>query len=413
MTAVVLLVGGVAVNEEHKNAASTLQSLSSQGPRNPCTVSLLEGDPKFRHAMDDCGEVVPETAKELKESLNKGELLGRIYTSVDAELKKAETMSNTVEAQIQKTRDETEKRLKDAQEKLDNAGDSDSEVDPLTGKSNVEKWQEMVDASKASLRFFKQMMKNAEKIKKTSDKNKEKAAELTAEVNADQDGVSEHLTKANELQGKADTAMKDAEMLWKQMEASAGDFDCGAPKAVVNTVSMCESGNTKFSPKCSVVCAEGYTEKTSTNTLRCVRQGKFGKELYGDWFGTATCAPMNCGAPPVIGDTAQEKEEVKYPNSADYTCLEGFTQTGKVGGPASFSIACTVTGIYSPTLPEYQCKPVECGRAPLVGNANRPTGEFFYTDVATYNCKEGATLDSTASGLKTFEISCQANGFFH
>merc|ERR1719428_1340367 len=151
------------------------------------------------------------------------------------------------------------------------------------------------------------------------------------------------------------------------MDAS-GDFDCGVPPPVEHAAEQCDAGNTKFSPKCKITCAEGYDGKLTRNKLRCVRQGNFGEELYGEWFGMATCAARNCGKPRKIDNAKQAKQEIKFPHSAIYQCNEGFSVDGNAKGNKSFAMPCQWTGsFYVDTLTQ-KCNPVRCGLPPEIEN---------------------------------------------
>jgi hypothetical protein len=230
---------------------------------------------------------------------------------------------------ITKLKKKAEEMLKDAEDKLAGATDRDKEADPDTGLSKVDEWEEIVDAQKAAIRFFKSLEENAKKVVTKADDGLAEADKLTAKVKK-ADEVDDHDTDFDSLTADTKDIDDNAKILMKQLEDAAGDYDCGEPPVTLNSDSTCDGGNTKYSPKCTVVCTKGYTEVGSENTLRCVRQGKFGKELYGDWFGLATCLPMNCGAPYEIDNTVQEAEEILFPNAAEYACEYGYSMTGKI-----------------------------------------------------------------------------------
>jgi hypothetical protein len=48
----------------------------------------------------------------------------------------------------------------------------------------------------------------------------------------------------------------------------------------------------------------------------------------------------------------------------------------------------------------------------VVENTEKIEGTYYYSDMITYQCLEGYTLDGTAGGLKTFARTCQATGQF-
>merc|ERR1719160_955454 len=186
-------------------------------------------------------------------------------------------------------------------------------------------------------------------------------------------------------------------MLWKQFSDASGDFDCGVPPGVEHAAEQCDEGNTKFNAKCHIKCAEGYDGKGTKNKFRCIRQGKFGEELYGEWFGMATCAARNCGKPPKIDNAKQAKQEIKYPNIAVYQCNEGFSVDGDAKGNKTFNMPCMSVGSFY-TEPSQKCEPVRCGVPHEVKNGVREDKEFVYTQIASYKCDRGHTIDATAAG---------------
>jgi len=214
----------------------------------------------------------------------------------------------------------------------------------------------------------------------------------------------------NALTDDANLVHKDAELLWKQWKDASKDYSCGEPPAVSRVKSQCDKGNTKFSPKCAITCLAGYDGKGTQNALRCNRQGKFGKQLYGEWQGMASCMGRNCGKPPKISKAKTVIQDVIYPHAAAYSCYEGFSTNRKPDGPKAFSVSCDATGGFAQN--SNQCKAITCGRAPALKNADVSAEPFFYTQVATYKCQEGHTVDETAGGLKSFQVSCLATGMF-
>jgi hypothetical protein len=395
--------------EVEKKPQALIESNSSA--KGPCVSLAQDPDGKFRHAGDDCNEVMPKVREELSDGIEKGEFIGHIYTDGIHHMQEAKKDAEATLDAILKMKEKAEQLLADAEAKIDGATDRDKEANEDTGISKFEEWEEVVDAQKAAIRFFKQLEANSKKVLEKADDGLDSAEKLTAKVRK-ADEASDHDLDKDALDAKTKDIETNTGMLMKQLEDAAGDYDCGEPPVTLNSDSSCKEGNTKFSPKCTVECTLGYTEVGSENTLRCVRQGKFGKELYGDWFGIATCLPMNCHAPEVIDHSIQEAEEIFYPNAAEYTCEFGFSTTGKIEATKDFSISCTHTGKYEPKTKDDICKPVECGEAPIAANTDRPKGKFYYQDVATYDCIEGSTLDQTAAGAKSFEITCQGNSFF-
>lgn len=321
--------------------------IESNSTKGPCVSLAQDPDGKFRHAGDDCNEVMPKVREQISDGIEKGEFIGHIYTDATHHMQGAKKDAETTLDAILKMKEKAEELLADAEAKIEAATDRDKEANPDTGTSKFEEWEEIVDAQKAAVRFFTSLEKNAKKVLEKADDGLSEAEKLTAKVRK-ADEASDHDLDKDALDTKTKDIEDNTKILMKQLEDAAGDYDCGEPPVTLNSDSSCTEGNTKYSPKCNVVCTLGYTEVGSENTLRCVRQGKFGKELYGDWFGLATCLPMNCGAPYEIGHSIQEAEEIFYPNFAEYTCEFGFSTTGKIEDTKDFSIGCTHTGNYEP-----------------------------------------------------------------
>merc|ERR1719271_148337 len=127
----------------------------------------------------------------------------------------------------------------------------------------------------------------------------------------------------NALVDDSKIVYRDSKTLWQQWEDSSKDYNCGPPPTVLHAASTCSDGNTKFSRKCDVKCEEGYDGVDSFNNLRCNKQGKFGKELYGEWQGMAACVGRVCGQAPKIDKTKTVIQEIRYPHAASYGCYEG------------------------------------------------------------------------------------------
>lgn len=382
--------------------------------KNPCPISFTQdGKPIPSSAGDDCNNAIPERDEDIKQAITKGKMLGDVYNDAKDPFAKALKWANEVTEGVVKMLAEAKEKLAKDEKKVADATKDDKKKNPMTGKSKFEQWEEDVIQDKAEIRVLKQIQDNAKITLADSSEGNDAADELYNKISStDYDDLQKHKLKQDELASKAAKVFKEADTLWTQLDKVAGDFDCGMPPPVQHNETACTDGNTKTATKCDIVCMKGYTEEGSMNNLRCEKQGKFGEEVYGAWFGQALCLPMNCGPPDVIEHTIQDKPEVKFPNSADYQCVEGFTMTGFGDGSKHFSIDCTDTGNFAPTLPEYKCQIVECGTPPEIDHAAKPTGTYFYKDPYTYSCNEGATLDATPGGLTGFEVSCQATGFF-
>jgi hypothetical protein len=377
-----------------------------------------------RHAMDDCNKAVPFTREKIALGIEKGKFLARLYLEVRTKYKEAKDIAVQVLNLCLKKMEES-KRLEDEYSaKLAKASGADNQKDPMTGVSNVIKWGDARDNEIAEISFYKMILDNAKEVEGLADKGLVKVKELRAEVeklsllakskapgeDQKETDVAQYLTQLEALVDDANQVYDAAKNLWQQWEDSSKDYACGVPPAVPHAASQCEGGNTKYSPKCIITCASGYDGKGTKNQLRCNRQGKFGKQLYGEWTGMASCVGRSCGNPTKISKAKTVMQEIRYPHKASYVCYEGFSTDGK-GGPKAFDVACGVGGSFVQNA-SHVCKAISCGSASKKKNTHPINGEFKYTEVAEYQCKEGFTVDGTPGGLKSFSATCQATGKF-
>jgi len=124
-----------------------------------------------------------------------------------------------------------------------------------------------------------------------------------------------------------------------------------------------------------------------------------------------TCLPVVCGSPPEVDFAgASETGKMNFDMPAvTYNCEDGYTLDGKTSGAKSFKVSCEASQQFS-TLAE--CLPVTCGGPlPLDFADQAPsTEEMFFSDVVTYTCEKGYSLDSKAGGATSFEVKCSKDG---
>jgi len=179
-------------------------------------------------------------------------------------------------------------------QKLSGASESDKVVDNLSGYSKVEKWQESAENEEAEVVFYNMIMDNCLKVLSLVTDALHKSEVLGKSIQETACGLPDEALSDEELRleemiGEAKKISKDAEHLAVQWANSIKDYPCGAPPSVNNVASQCTKGNTKFSPKCAMTCEVGYDGKGTANKFRCRKQGKFVKQLYGEWMGSAVC----------------------------------------------------------------------------------------------------------------------------
>jgi hypothetical protein len=364
-----------------------------------------------RHAMQDCNKAMEITRLKQAMGVEKGEFLVKLYIDGETRYQDALDIAVKVERLCEDKIDDIAEKQEPLKAKIADASDEDKEIDPLTGTSKVQIWKDDLESDKSEVKFYKMIIKNSKEVAKSAKEGLKNVAALKKEVMPAKD-VDKFQLKLNELVDDSLAVYKEAELLWKQWLDSSKDYSCGIPAGVAHAKSQCTDGNTKYSPKCAIVCEEGYDDpKSSRNALRCLKQGKFGKELYGEWLGMASCIGRNCGVPSDIKKSKTVKQEIRFPHVAQYNCYEGFTMDGKPDSAAAFTVACQATGHYGQNA-SHKCDPVKCGEAPKKANTEPNPGVFYFSDVVKYKCLKGYTTDEAPGGISTFSTSCQANGKF-
>jgi len=140
-------------------------------------------------------------------------------------------------------------------------------------------------------------------------------------------------------------------------------------------------------------CAEGY-ENVETSS------------------GRDSCAPVMCPALPIKANafSKMQTQKISFTQSTMYTCDEGYTLDGKVGGKKTFTVECTAKGTNN-GLKENECKPVMCEagkdikRGKVVGDK-----EVRYGEVVKYKCDVGSTTNGQVVGSSNFTVPCLASG---
>ncbi|KAM9770766.1 beta-2-glycoprotein 1-like [Menidia menidia] len=151
-------------------------------------------------------------------------------------------------------------------------------------------------------------------------------------------------------------------------------------------------------------CQQGYTPVSGPREIVCTVSGEWTKTKF-------KCIPKRCPYPDPPSNGDLYYEDTVYQSTVNYTCYEGYIMTG------SSTAVCQADGTWSTTVPE--CKPVECGLAPVPKNGmviydkkvRGNTTEYSLT--ATYVClppyaiSGDPTAECTASGAWTKTPECQ------
>jgi hypothetical protein len=359
------------------------------------------------------GSIEKKADKRHDLGIEKGKLLAKIYTNCTVTYNESKFMySLEVEKRAALKIKESGDNAKRLNKQIAAATKQDNVKDPQTGESQKMKWMDQHDNEEAEVVFYKQILKNAEKVTGMAEDGHVDTDNLKKSINKEFDDLDDYQLKADKESDEAQEVLAEAKRLWKQWEDSTKDYSCGVPARVDNAKKQCDDGNTKFSIKCLVECLPGYDDPVdSKNLLRCRKEGKFGMQLYGEWKGFASCVGRMCGQPKPIEKSKTVLQKIRYPHSAHYHCYEGYSQDGEPEGAKGFAVPCDQTGNFAQNT-SHVCKPVKCGAAPAAEGSEVVEGTFYFSDEVNYKCKKGHTLDETAGGLKEYTIHCQATGSF-
>jgi len=363
-------------------------------------------NPPKRHAMEDCGEAV----KKAREQHAFGILAGKFLAGLQTEGRKyeeAKKISIKVQGLCIEKIAESKRLVEKYAARIARATPGDKVKDPLSGISEVDKWDDAHENEQAEVKFYNTLLSNAREVGGLTNKGLTQVKRLKSGVH-DMQKSRKQLTA---LIDDADKVKNDARSLWKQWQDSSKAYSCGTPPGVDHASSQCNEGNTKFSRRCDVTCLPGYDGEGTQNALRCSREGTFGMELYGEWIGMAACVGRVCGKPPKIGKAKTVIQDIRYPHSASYACYEGFSTTGNASGAKAFNVPCGSTGFFEQNA-SHECKAISCGAATPMKSTHPVQGVFKYTEFATYKCRHGFTVDGTHDGLTSFSTSCQGTGEF-
>jgi len=145
-------------------------------------------------------------------------------------------------------------------------------------------------------------------------------------------------------------------------------------------------GQTTFSIKCG---AEGMFEGIqSCNAVKCPSDGNLGPNAHFD-----------AGALPGF----------VYPGVISVSCLSGFALNATAHGTVNYTAVCEGNGQI--TLPTDKCKPIDCGKPPVVAHAS-VTGSTLFGGSLAAQAEVGYSVDGTAEGAKSFDFRCMATGKF-
>jgi len=159
---------------------------------------------------------------------------------------------------------------------------------------------------------------------------------------------------------------------------------CGAGPIIANSKKLTE-GVVVYPNAAEYVVDEGYTMIGKVKAgqkfyKKCQSDGKFSDIIPPDEWTPPACPagrscddvkpkidPVPCGKAPKVENSLYDDGDYHFGQALSYTCLDGYTTTGKSDGDAKAEVACGPLGKYlwkEKESPMPECLPVECGEAP-------------------------------------------------
>mmetsp|Transcript_8338 Transcript_8338/g.20592 ORF Transcript_8338/g.20592 Transcript_8338/m.20592 type:complete len:3882 (-) Transcript_8338:103-11748(-) len=165
-----------------------------------------------------------------------------------------------------------------------------------------------------------------------------------------------------------------------------GAEKCGEEKGT----GTCEDGVNGY----TCVCSAGYEAEKSES-------------------GGEGCSAKVCGTVSAVGNASTPiptlGTKISFPDTIQYTCAAGYSTDGKPDGPKGWTVKCTDAGEFHG---QEECKPVECGSPKHVDNAVFLEDMLTFGEMVSYQCKEGFTVDGSATGSRVFTSRCLGDGSF-
>jgi CUB/sushi domain-containing protein len=157
-----------------------------------------------------------------------------------------------------------------------------------------------------------------------------------------------------------------------------------------------------YKEKATYKCDKGYSvggdiTGTTEFPIECTSSG--------DYTAPMDCSPILCGMTPRAFNADYKSQEVHFSDApVAYSCIEGYTLDGEVGGEKEWDVKCLDTGDFEGMK---KCKVVTCGMPPEVDNSMAaPAIEFSYGQTLEIFCDEGYTVNTIPSGKSSFRIRC-------
>jgi len=163
-------------------------------------------------------------------------------------------------------------------------------------------------------------------------------------------------------------------------------------------------------------CGTGHSVDGTTHAeskdfiVYCEGSGLFSPPLVE---GSEYCVPIVCDNTfiPAISHTqvADALGTYTYGSVADFSCEQGYTLDGEVGGVASFELTCESDGMFTAEHPT--CTPISCAVTEYDNAVASVTGSIRFGQSVTYTCEDGFYLGAAVSqNTKVFGGDCTAQG---
>jgi len=189
---------------------------------------------------------------------------------------------------------------------------------------------------------------------------------------------------------------------------------CGEPDEAANA--WRPDGELVYEDKVTYTCFDGFSldgdaAGAKTKELECGADGRVA--------GVENCNPVLCGDPPdlinVLYASVPDIRDVRYPQTVEILCNDGYTVSGTPTGERSFLVKCQANGTFE-RHDRNECEPVDCGPLPELEHAN-PTeapdgGRLNFAQEATYTCSVGYKLGGEHDAPTDFTVNCLPSGAF-
>lgn len=198
------------------------------------------------------------------------------------------------------------------------------------------------------------------------------------------------------------------EGLWSNSPLTCTLGSCGTPPALSNTVNDVSGTTIYYGGQYSYTCAKGYSTVSNNAALSSFSVTCDSSLVF---TGIQQCVKITCGSAPSIAYsvTADPAGPFYYNDNVQYSCTQGATITGVVGGGTTFSVRCQSDGQWSTGGAE--CAAIQCNALPSAAFANvSGPASPVYGDTLTWTCFTGYTLTGAPSGASTLSLQCGTDG---